>query len=390
MTDHGASTPSGEEQPLQLLSPDGTLTEDEQYSPYIEGLDDEELRDLYRHMALERRFDQEATSLQRQGQLALWAPALGQEAAQIGTVAALKHTDMIFPTYREHAMALYRGVAAEELMQTFRATAHSGWDPSTYNLQIYTLVLGAQTLHAVGWAMAAVRDAAAGDLPHGKAEDEIVLACLGDGASSQGDVHESMVFAASYGAPVLYFLQNNHWAISVPAATQSKAPLAARAGGYGFESLRVDGNDVLASYAAAAEMAEQIRAGSGPKLIESVTYRIGAHTTADDPTKYRTAEEVESWRAKDPIARYAGWLEQTDRMDADWLASLEQEGDDLAADLRRTVLSMESIDIGEVFDTVYAEPHRQVEAEKMWLKDYEAGFAEEQESGSGGQTGGGR
>lgn len=366
-------------QPIQLLAPEGTLADHETYSPYIAALGEEELRDLYRHMALERRLDAEATSLQRQGKLALWVPALGQEGAQVGTVAALKRSDMIFPTYREHAMALYRGISAEELITQFRAVAHTGWTPQKHNFHLYTVVLGAQTLHAAGWAMGIAQDLRTGAVPRGRAEDEIVLACLGDGASSQGDVHESMVFAGSYGLPMLYFIQNNHWAISVPSSTQSKAPLAHRAAGYGFEGVRVDGNDVLASYAVAAHMAEQIRSGGGPKLIESVTYRIGAHTTADDPTKYRSAEEVERWKSQDPMDRYRTWLTAQEAADEGFYQEVAAEAEELAAELRRATLSLEAQPLEEVFDTVYAEPHRQVEAEKAWLKDYEAGFAEDGE-----------
>ncbi|GAB3847991.1 thiamine pyrophosphate-dependent enzyme [Nesterenkonia populi] len=365
-------------QPVQLLAEDGTLTEHETYSPYLQGLDDDALRGLYRHMAVERRFDAEATSLQRQGQLALWAPATGQEAAQIGTIAALNPTDRVFPTYREHAMALYRGISPEELMTLFRATAHSGWDPNAYNFHLYAIVLASQTLHAAGWAMGIQQDLRLNALPRDRAADEIVLACLGDGASSQGDIHESMVFAASYQLPMLYLIQNNHWAISVPARTQSRVPLADRAAGYGFEGIRADGNDVLASYAVAAAAAESIRAGKGPKLIESVTYRIGAHTTADDPSKYRAAEELQEWSSKDPITRYRTWLTAADKADQAFFDEVKEEAEDLAADLRRTVPAMQSIDIERVFDTVYAEPHRQVETERAWLKDYEAGFAEEE------------
>lgn len=363
--------------PVQLLSEDGTLSEHPQFSRYLENLDDNALRDAYRHMVLERRFDAEATSLQRQGQLALWVPALGQEAAQIGAITALRPSDRVFPTYREHAMALYRGIAPEQLMGTFRATRHSGWDPHEYNFNTYSVVLASQTLHAAGWAMGVKRDAATGSLSEGQAADEVVLACLGDGASSQGDVHESMVFAGSYQLPMLFFIQNNHWAISVPLKTQSRAPLAHRAAGYGFEGIRVDGNDVLATYAVSRYMAEQIRAGAGPKLIEAVTYRMGAHTTADDPTKYRSDEELERWRARDPISRYRSWLVSESKMDQDFIDQVDQEAAQLAGELRTTVLAMEPIDLEQVFDTVYAEPHRQVESEKAWLKDYEAGFAEE-------------
>lgn len=363
--------------PVQLLAEDGTLTEHPIFSRYIENLDEEVLRELYRHMVLERRFDAEATSLQRQGMLALWVPALGQEAAQIGAIAALATTDRVFPTYREHAMALYRGITPEELMGTFRATRHGGWDPHAYEFNSYSVVLASQVMHAAGWAMGIKQDQATGSLNDGRPEDEIVLACLGDGATSQGDAHESMVFASSYQLPMLYFIQNNHWAISVPQETQSRVPLAHRAAGYGFEGMRVDGNDVLATFAVTQYMAEKIRSGSGPKLVEAVTYRIGAHTTADDPTKYRSQAELDSWKSKDPIARYRTWLESTSVIDADFTDRVEQEAAALAKELRAAVHSMESLPLEQVFDTVYAEPHRQVEVEKAWLKEYEAGFAEE-------------
>lgn len=363
-------------QPIQLLAPDGSLAEHEVYSPYISGLTDEDLRDLYRLMATERRIDAEATSLQRQGQLALWVPALGQEAAQAGTVKALRPTDMIFPTYREHVMALHRGIRPAQLIELFRATAHNAWDPLDHNMNAYMVVLGAQTLHAAGWAMGIQRDAASGNFAEGRQKDEIVLACYGDGASSQGDVHESMVFASSYELPVLYFMQNNHWAISVPSSTQSRGPLADRASGYGFEGVRVDGNDVLASYAVAAHLSAEVRQG-GPKLIESVTYRMGAHTTADDPTKYRTAEDVAHWKARDPLDRYKTWLTAEGVADDDFYAEVDHETGSLAAELRQDVQDLEPLPLEEIMDTVYAEPHRQVEVDKAWLKDYEAGFAEE-------------
>ncbi|MDO5492973.1 MAG: thiamine pyrophosphate-dependent enzyme [Nesterenkonia sp.] len=358
-------------QPIQLLAPDGSFAEDEVYAPYIRALGDDVLREMYRSMATARRLDNEATSLQRQGQLELWVPCLGQEAGQTGVITALREDDMVFPTYREHAMALHRGITPEELLRQFRAAGHSGWDPLEHSFNVYSVVLGAQTLHAAGWAMGLQRDQAAG-----RAEDELVVACLGDGASSQGDVHESMVFASSYGLPMLYFIQNNHWAISVPVATQSKHPLALRAHGYGFEGVRVDGNDVLASFAVAAHHAPQVREGN-PQIIEAVTYRMGAHTTADDPTKYRTSEEVESWKAKDPISRYATWLEAEGHADSGWFSEVDAEAKDLAADLRRAAMSMEGLELERVFDTVYAEPHRQIETEKAWLKDFEAGFAEQ-------------
>ena len=168
------------------------------------------------------------------------------------------------------------------------------------------------------------------------------------------------------------------WAISVPSSTQSRVPLVSRAAGYGFEGVRVDGNDLLANFAVTKHLSDQIRQGSGPKLIEAVTYRLGAHTTADDPTKYRTADELEAWKQKEPLLRYKTWMEHEQVADQDYFEQIDQQAADLAAELRHKVLTMEGIDIDEVFDTVYAEPHRQVETEKAWLKDYEAGFAEEE------------
>lgn len=375
--DHTDAVKLADPVPVQLLREDGTLSEHPQFSRYLDALDDEALRSLYRHMVVERRFDAEATSLQRQGQLALWVPALGQEAAQVGVIAALRDSDRVFPTYREHAMALYRGISSGELMGLFRGTSHTGWDPNKYNFNGYSVVLAAQTLHAAGWAMGIKRDVATESVEQGRDAEEVVLACIGDGATSQGDAHESMVFAGSYQLPVLYYIQNNHWAISVPQKTQSRSPLAHRAAGYGFEGIRVDGNDVLASYAVSQYMAEQIRAGAGPKLIEAVTYRMGAHTTADDPTKYRSAEELEEWKAKDPISRYRTWLEAESKIDQEFIDQVDQEAAALVRELRTTVLALEPMELERVFDTVYAEPHRQIETEKAWLKDYEAGFAEE-------------
>jgi 2-oxoisovalerate dehydrogenase E1 component alpha subunit len=288
---------------VQLLGPDGKLGTDPVYSQYAEKLDPERLRGLYADMAAIRRFDVEATALQRQGQLALWVPLTGQEAAQIGSGRASQPQDYIFPTYREHGVALTRDVDLAELLRQFRGVSNGGWNPKDTNFHLYTLVLAAQTLHAVGYAMGIQRDqktAAASD-PVGTAPPAAVMAYFGDGASSEGDVHESMVFAASYNAPVVFFCQNNHWAISVPSTVQTRIPLSNRAKGYGFPGIRVDGNDVIAVHAVTEWALDHARQGKGPVLIEAFTYRVGAHTTADDPTKYRPSAEEDAWRAKDPL-----------------------------------------------------------------------------------------
>ena len=250
---------------------------------------------------LVRRVDAEATALQRQGELGLWASLLGQEAAQVGSGRALRPQDYAFPTYREHGVAWCRGVDPLNLLGLFRGVNHGGWDPDEKNFHLYTIVIGAQTLHATGYAMGIQRD---GDVGTGDPErDAAVIAYFGDGATTQGDVNEAFVFAAVQNAPVVFFCQNNQWAISEPIEKQTRIPLYQRASGFGFPGVRVDGNDVLAVYAVTKAALDDAREGNGPTFIEAFTYRMGAHTTSDDPTRYRVAAEVEVWKQRDPIAR---------------------------------------------------------------------------------------
>ena len=251
---------------------------------------------------LVRRVDTEATALQRQGELGIWASLLGQEAAQIGSGRALLPQDYVFPTYREHGVAWCRDVDPLDLLGLFRGVNHGGWDPNAHNFHLYTIVIGAQTLHATGYAMGVQRDGAVGT--GDDARDTAVIAYFGDGATAQGDVNEAFVFASVYNAPVVFFCQNNQWAISEPNERQTRIPLYQRARGFGFPGVRVDGNDVLA-----VPRRHQGGARPGParrgarRFIEAFTYRMGAHTTSDDPTRYRIAAEVEAWKLKDPIAR---------------------------------------------------------------------------------------
>ncbi|VXB86185.1 thiamine pyrophosphate-dependent enzyme [Citricoccus sp. K5] len=367
---------------VRLLDADGTLHQDTRFTPYLAGLDEAALQRMYRLMATERRVDSEGTSLQRQGQLALWVPAIGQEGAQAGALTALHDSDWIFPTYREHLFALGRGVTPGQLFELFRGAAHAGWTAEDHRLQPYTLVLAAQTLHATGYAWGIQRDQAGWDADRLRRKGQIALACFGDGASSEGDVHESMVFAASFNLPVVFFCQNNQWAISVPASTQTRVPLAQRAAGYGFEGVTVDGNDPLAMYAVTAWAAEQARTGAGPVLVEAHTFRVGAHTTADDPTKYRTREEEAAWAGVDPMARLEKYLRATGAAGADpdgFFADVAAEGERLAAESRKAVLAMTGDAIAPleaVFDTVYAEPHPLVAEEKAWHRAWQAGFAD--------------
>jgi 2-oxoisovalerate dehydrogenase E1 component alpha subunit len=326
---------------VQLLAPDGTRREHPSYESVAEP---DELRRMYREMALTRRFDAEATALQRQGELGLWVPSLGQEAAQVGSAHAFTERDMIFPTYREHGVALARGVTPGQLLTSFRGAWYGGWDPEKHRFQLYTIVLGAQTLHAVGYAMGIQRDGTSG---------EAVAAYFGDGASSQGDVSEAMNWAAVFGAPVVFCCQNNQWAISVPTAKQSRTPLFQRAAGFGFPGVRVDGNDVLAVLAVTRWAMERARAGEGPALIESYTYRMGAHTTSDDPTRYRSQAEVDAWRARDPISRLRLLLERESLADPAFFADVDAEADELGAQTRDACFGLPLPAPQELFDHVY-------------------------------------
>jgi pyruvate dehydrogenase E1 component alpha subunit len=361
------------------LAADGSLAPTPAAEPYlalVDALSEAELEGFYRDMAVIRAFDREATNLQRQGQLALWPPSLGQEAAQVGSARAARPQDHLFPSYREHIVCRIRGVDLVDIIRVMRGLTHGGWDPydpKNGNTHIYTLVLGAHTLHATGLAMGIAFDGKSGT---GDPErDQAVIVYYGDGASSEGDVHEAMVFAASYQTPEVFFLQNNQWAISVPVATQTRAPLYRRGDGVGIPSVQVDGNDVLASYAVSRVALDEARAGGGPRAIEAVTYRMGAHTTSDDPTKYRTGAEEESWARRDPIERMRVFLRDRGASDA-FFADVDEEARALTEDVRVRTLSLEAIPAHKIFDNVYSEPHPLVDAEREWLAAYEKSFDE--------------
>ncbi len=375
---------------IQLMDENGTVHEHPTYSRYIEDVNADTLREAYRLMYTTRRFDDEATALQRQGQLALWVPSRGQEAAQIGSALAYAPNDYIFPSYREHAVALARGVDFRDLITIFRGSTTHGWDMKAHNFHTYTKVLAAQTLHAVGYAMGlnfdADIEAETGTRPTGQgqatdpAEDTqkpAVAVYFGDGSSTEGDAHESMVFAASYNAPVLFFVQNNRWAISVPFEVQSRVPVSTRAAGYGFEGIRVDGNDVLAVLAATRYAMEKIRAGEGPVLIEAETYRLGPHTTADDPTKYRTDADLEGPLHRDPMIRLEKHLRDNGYADDAFFEEVAESAQQVADGVREAVLNSEVADFERFFDRVYAQEHQQVEDDREFYRTYIAGFEEE-------------
>lgn len=363
---------------VRLLDSDGNLLRDDrtsEYIPVIEALSDEQLRAFHRHMVVMRRFDVEAGNLQRQGQLALWIPSMGQEAAQVGSAFGARPQDHVFPAYREHVIARIRGVDLMRIIEMLRGLSHGGWDPKeSNNFHLYTLVIGSQTLHATGYAMGQTLDGATGS---GDPErDEATIVYFGDGASSQGDVNEAYIFAASYRSPIVFFLQNNHWAISVPVSRQSRTPLFLRPQGFGIPSVQVDGNDVLASYAATRLAMDAARAGHGPRFVEALTYRMGAHTSSDDPSKYRDDAELDFWRRNDPIERFESFLRGRGEGEA-FFADVAAEAEDLAADARRRTTALGGLPASDIFSNVYSEPHPLMDAQAQWLADYEASFEED-------------
>ncbi|MGZ4775552.1 MAG: pyruvate dehydrogenase (acetyl-transferring) E1 component subunit alpha [Oryzihumus sp.] len=357
---------------VQLLTPEGERVDHPDYSAYVADLDADDLRGFYRDLVLVRRVDAEATALQRQGELGIWASLLGQEAAQVGSGRALRPQDYAFPTYREHGVAWCRGVNPLNLLGLFRGVNHGGWDPDEKNFHLYPIVIGAQTLHATGYAMGIQRAGAVGT---GDADrDAAVVAYFGDGATSQGDVNEAFVYAAVNNAPVVFFCQNNQWAISEPNDRQTRIPLYQRARGFGFPGVRVDGNDVLAVYAVTKAAMDAARSGQGPMLIEAFTYRMGAHTTSDDPTKYRVSAEVEVWKHRDPIARLKAYLTAHAMADTEFFDAVDREADELAATVREGCLTMPDPEPLSMFDHIYVEEHPVVEAERAEFAAYHASF----------------
>ncbi|GAA3769790.1 pyruvate dehydrogenase (acetyl-transferring) E1 component subunit alpha [Microbacterium kribbense] len=350
----------------RLLTADGERIADHDLDPWVADVDTHMLRDLYRDMALLRRIDAEGMALQRQGQLGLWAPCQGQEATQIGTARALRVDDFAFPSYRETGVTYARGAGPAGYVRAWRGEAHSSYDPHEIGAAIPQIIIGAQTLHAVGYGMGIQRDGG----------DQVVATWFGDGATSQGDVNEAMVFAASYGAPVVFVCSNNQYAISEPVGLQAQVPIARRAPGFGIPSMRVDGNDVLAVTAAMRWAIDHARTGRGPAFIEAVTYRMGPHTTSDDPTRYRDKDELERWRARDPLTRVEAYLRSQGAFDDEFAADVAAAADKIAADVRSTCLGMTSAPPVTILDNVYAEPHAGIDEERTWFTAYLDGFAE--------------
>lgn len=348
---------------VRLLTPDGRRVEHPDAT--WTGSEDDLLA-LHRDMVLTRRIDTEGYALQRHGELGLWPPSLGQEAVQVGTARALRPRDMAFPTYRDHGVVWVRGVPPERLLGLYRGSEMGGWDPDEHRIALPSIIIGAQCLHAAGYAMGVLMDEAVG---HGDPEvgdtgrDEAVAVYLGDGATSQGDTLEALSWAASFTLPVVFVIENNQYAISTPTNRPGAVPLVQRADGFGMPGVRVDGNDVLACQAVMEAALQRARDGRGPTLIEAVTFRRGAHTTSDDPTRYRESAEEEYWEARDPIARLRALLDSTGAH-AEAMDALDAEADALGERLRAACRAVPDPDLADMFDRMYVEPTAELQEQR--------------------------
>jgi len=309
--------------------------------------DTETLLDLYRKMVVARRFDVQVTALTKQGRLATYPSAFGQEGCEIGAVAALTTDDWLFPTYRDTIALLTRGIEPGDILQSFRGDWHNGYDQHAHRTAAQATPLATQAVHAVGLSHAA-------RLRH---DPIVALTFLGDGATSEGDAHEAFNFAAVWQTPTVFVVQNNQFAISVPLARQTHAAtLADKAVGYGMPGFHVDGNDVAAMYAVTRAAVDRARSGGGPTLIEGVTYRIEAHTNSDDPTRYRQARDVEHWKRRDPIERLEKYLVSEGALTEAVRAEITDAAEELATRTRDVMTTEADLDPLELFDHVYSRP----------------------------------
>lgn len=358
---------------LRVLAPDGSFVPDGPGSQVLlaqlgDLLEDRDrLLVLYRDLATLQRVDEQCLALARRGELALWAPVSGQEAALVGAAHALDGRDHLFISYREALIAYLRGVGPDRLLPMWRGSALGGWDPAEFGVTNPAIIVGAHGLHATGYAMAAALDGA----------DEAAVAFFGDGATSQGDLNEALNFAATWSAPVVFFCQNNQFAISVPVDQQTAVQPAQRAHGFGIPSIRVDGNDVLAVLAATRLAAAHARSGGGHYFIEAVTYRMGPHTTNDDPTRYRADAETEAWRARDPVERMRSHLAADGVLTAADADAVGAHADEVAGRFRAACAALPDPDARSVFDDVYVGPHPLVDEERRSYLDYLASLDSE-------------
>jgi pyruvate dehydrogenase E1 component alpha subunit len=340
---------------ISILNEEGGLDRDLEPD-----LANEALLKLHRAMLLSRRFDERMLKLQRQGRIGTFAPIQGQEASQLGAVAALRESDWLVPAFREMAAQLWRGQTMKNILLYYGGYQEAGYVAEDAHNMPTAIPVATQVPHAAGIAYAIKY----------RAEDQVAMAFFGDGATSEGDFHEALNFAGIFGVPAIFVCQNNQWAISVPRSHQTNSKtLAQKALAYGLPGVQVDGNDVLAVYVAASEAVERARAGKGATLIENITYRLSVHTTADDPTKYRTKEEVEEWEKKDPIPRFQNYLREKDLLSDDDIGQLEEEiKDEIRAAVDEAEKEMEQLgDPLLMFDHVYAEMPPNLEAQRKAL-----------------------
>ncbi len=353
-------------EPVRLLDPDGALrpAHPDYAEPPVEAL-----RELYRRMVIGRRFDTQATALTKQGRLAVYPSSRGQEACQVGAILAVRDTDWVFPTYRESMALISRGIDPVEALTLLRGDQHCGYDPVQRHTAPQCTPLATQCVHAAGLAY--------GEAHQGR--DTVALAFIGDGATSEGDFHEGINFAAVFKAPVVFFVQNNKYAISVPLSRQTAAPsLAYKGVGYGVPSEQVDGNDPVAVLAVLTHAVEHARAGHGPFLVEAHTYRMEAHTNADDASRYRDGAEVDTWRDRDPVARLETYLRTRGALDDDAVAAIAEQAEAYAADLRERMHTTPELDPLSLFDHVYAEPTPQLVEQREMVRAELAAVADEE------------
>ncbi|MFI6941470.1 pyruvate dehydrogenase (acetyl-transferring) E1 component subunit alpha [Streptomyces sp. NPDC050418] len=323
---------------------------------------------LYGELVRGRRYNAQATALTKQGRLAVYPSTVGQEAAEIAAALVLQEQDWLFPSYRDTLAAVARGLDPVQALGLLRGDWHTGYDPREHRIAPLSTPLATQLPHAVGLAHAARL----------KGDDVVALAMVGDGGTSEGDFHEALNFAAVWKAPVVFLVQNNGFAISVPLAKQTAAPsLAHKAVGYGMPGRLVDGNDAAAVHEVLSEAVRRARAGQGPTLVEAVTYRMDAHTNADDATRYRTDAEVEAWRAHDPVALMERELTGRGLLDEDGIQAARDAAEDFAAGLRERMNQDPVLDPMDLFSHVYAEQTSQLREQAAQLR---AELEAEQES----------
>ncbi|KIH97387.1 pyruvate dehydrogenase [Streptomonospora alba] len=341
-----AAPPLPSLEPLRLIDDEGRRAADSARAGF-ELPDTDTLRALLGAMVVGRRFDAQAGALAKQGRLAVYPSSRGQEACQVGGALALAGQDWLFPTYRDSVALISRGVDPVEVLTLLRGDWHCGYDPKAYRCAPQCTPLATNASHAVGLTYAARR----------KGSDTAALVLMGDGATSEGDAHEAYNFAAVWNAPVVFLIQNNEWAISVPLHKQSAAPtLAHKAIGYGMRGYHVDGNDAAAVHAVVSRALAEARSGGGPALIEARTYRVEPHTNSDDPTRYRDDAEVERWRRRDPLARLEALLRSEGDLDDARSAEFASRAESLAESVRTRLAHEPHRSTDELFAHVYAEP----------------------------------